>query len=134
MTKPFTHKHSVGFADCDMAGIVFYPRYFEMINAVVEGWFKHALDLPFRELHQDRKRAIPAVEINTRFTAMSRIDDDLTFHLSVKNMGSSSLTLAICGECDGEARLEADVTIVQVNMETGAATPWPDDWKERMTA
>ena len=30
----------VRFAHCDPAGIVFYARYFEMINGVVEDWVR----------------------------------------------------------------------------------------------
>ena len=33
----------VGFRHCDPAGIVFYPRYAEMVNDTVEHWFKHGL-------------------------------------------------------------------------------------------
>ena len=33
----------VQFAHCDPAGIVFYARYFEIINEVVEDWFEDAL-------------------------------------------------------------------------------------------
>ena len=32
----------VRFGDVDPAGIVFYPRYFEMLNAAVEDWFTMA--------------------------------------------------------------------------------------------
>ena len=35
----------VRFADCDPAGIVFYPRYMEMFNALVEDWFREGLKL-----------------------------------------------------------------------------------------
>ena len=31
----FTTQRKVRFQHCDPAGIVFYPRYFEMINSVV---------------------------------------------------------------------------------------------------
>ena len=29
----------VRFAQAGVSGLVFYPRYFEMINALVEDWF-----------------------------------------------------------------------------------------------
>ena len=29
----------IRFRHCDAAGIVFYPRYFEMMNDLVEDWF-----------------------------------------------------------------------------------------------
>ena len=36
---PFTLTHTVRFGDCDPAAIVFYPRYYEMLNATIEEWF-----------------------------------------------------------------------------------------------
>ena len=36
----------VRFSHCDPAGIVYFPRYFDMINGVVEDWFAGTLGLP----------------------------------------------------------------------------------------
>jgi 4-hydroxybenzoyl-CoA thioesterase len=35
------------FKHCDPTGIVFYPRFFEMINDAVEAMFSDLLDRPF---------------------------------------------------------------------------------------
>ena len=43
----FTYPHKVLFRHCDPAGIVFYPRYFEMMNDTVEAFFGTALDAPW---------------------------------------------------------------------------------------
>ncbi|KAF5290196.1 hypothetical protein FQR65_LT20676 [Abscondita terminalis] len=45
----------IGFRHCDPAGIVFYPRYAEMINDTVEHWFKHGLGMDFDCLHRPRQ-------------------------------------------------------------------------------
>ena len=34
--KVFSFSQDIGFRHCDPAGIVFYPRYFEMMNDAVE--------------------------------------------------------------------------------------------------
>ena len=39
----FTVDIPVRFQHTDPAGIVFYPRYFEMINQVIEDWFAEKL-------------------------------------------------------------------------------------------
>ncbi|MCO5127369.1 MAG: hypothetical protein M9957_08845 [Rhodobacteraceae bacterium] len=36
----------VGFNHCDPAGIVFYPRYFEMANTVCESFFMRLRAIP----------------------------------------------------------------------------------------
>ena len=39
------------FKHCDPAGIVFYPRYFEMMTGCVEHFFVEVLATPFKTLH-----------------------------------------------------------------------------------
>ena len=61
--RVFTTERRVRFADCDAAGIVFFPRYFEMLNGVVEDWFAGPLQTSFRELHVDRQVSVPTAVI-----------------------------------------------------------------------
>ena len=42
MAAPFVSQVEVRFRHFDPAGIVFYPRYFEMINDFVEEWFDYS--------------------------------------------------------------------------------------------
>ena len=122
----------VRFQHCDPAGIVFYPRYFEMINAVVENWFDEALHVPFSTLHFERNLAVPTVTIKTDFLAPSRLDDDLRMTLEVLALGGSSLNLKIRALCGDQERLSADVTLVCVAKETIKPTRWPDDIRSQV--
>lgn len=54
---PFVTTAKVRFAHADAAGIVFYPRYFEMLNGAVEDWFEQDIGLDFKTLHLDRNWA-----------------------------------------------------------------------------
>lgn len=102
----------VRFEHCDVAGIVFYPRYFEMISMAVEDWFQNELGLNYRQFHQVEKRGIPLVEIHCKFLKPSFLSETLTFRLSVRRLGRSSISLHIDTIGDGEVRMEADMTIV----------------------
>ena len=51
---PFETITKVRFAHIDGASIVFYPRYFEMLNAAVEDWFALELGVDFRSMHTNR--------------------------------------------------------------------------------
>ena len=55
------------FGHCDPAGIVYYPRYFEMLNELVEDWFAQALGLPFDVLIGQRRIGMPTAQLDTRF-------------------------------------------------------------------
>ena len=67
--KPFRKSVTIRFTHTDAAGIAFYPRYFGLINDLVEDWFGEGLGFDFRHLHIDEKRAVPTVHIEADFIA-----------------------------------------------------------------
>ncbi|WP_025896989.1 acyl-CoA thioesterase [Sneathiella glossodoripedis] len=126
----FVMKQKVLFQHCDPAGIVFYPRYFEMVNAVVESWFEEELDLSFAQLHFEHNLAVPTVSIKTDFRAPSRLGEMLSLTLDVQKLGGSSLNLKVKALCREEIRFEADVTLVCVSKQEIKPTRWPQGVRE----
>ncbi len=116
----------VRFQHCDPAGIVFYPRYFEMINACIEDWFAARLQAPFSRIHGPDAHAVPTARIEIAFTAPSRIDDLLEFELTPLRIGRSSVDLAIAVRCGAEARLNMTSTLVYISQASGRPVSWPD--------
>lgn len=123
----YQHQQKVLFQHCDPAGIVFYPRYFEMINGVVESWFEEGLKVPFSDLHFERGSAIPTVTINTTFKAPSRLGDILDVGITVKKIGGASLDLIILARANDETRFTSELTLVHVDKVSGKPCPWPQD-------
>jgi 4-hydroxybenzoyl-CoA thioesterase len=122
----------IRFAHCDPAGIVFYPRYVELCNEVVEDWFADGLGVSFEELHQRRHLGVPAVRLEVAFVAPSRIGDVLSFQLRVLELGRTSASLRIDARCGGEERVRFDLKIVQIDLGTGRPIPWDEDWRARL--
>jgi 4-hydroxybenzoyl-CoA thioesterase len=127
----FTTRRRVRFADCDAAGIVFFPRYFEMLNGVVEDWFAGPLDCSFGALHGDMASSVPTAAIEARFIAPSRLEDTLDFSLSVTGIGGASCALRHAISCGGETRFAATQTIVFVGRSM-KPEPWPTALRARM--
>lgn len=127
----FTTGRKVRFADCDAAGIVFFPRYFEMLNGVVEDWFAGPLDLSFRELHLERHASVPTAAVEARFIAPSRLEDDLTFALTVTRLGGASCALRHRISSGDDVRFKATQTIVFVGASL-KPEPWPETVRARM--
>lgn len=125
----YAFDQKVLFRHCDPAGIVFFPRYFEMINDCVEHFFTEGLGWPFEEIH--KVEAVPTAEISTRFVAPSRHGDRLHFVLTVTRVGRSSMAYRIDATCGAETRFNAAATLVHVNG-TGRPTPWPDDIRKKL--
>lgn len=120
----FERQEKVLFKHCDPAGIVFYPRYFEMMNDCVEAFFEDVLGAPFHALH--KTHGVPTAQIETRFVAPSRHGDTLTLTLFITRVGSSSASYRMTATCDAAVRFETMATLVFVN-DAGKATPWPDE-------
>jgi acyl-CoA thioesterase FadM len=85
----------ISFKHCDPAGIVFYPRYTEMVNDVVEHWFRHGLGCDFATLHGPRAIAIPVVKLQIDFSSPGFLGETLESELVVSRLGISSLSLRI---------------------------------------
>lgn len=122
----------VRFAHCDPAGIVFYARYFEMINGVVEDWFEDALEASFSGLLFHRNLATPTVHFDVEFTNRSMMGDRLTFATTVTRMGNSSFDLNHDVSCRGEIRMRVYQTLLFSDGNAEGSRPIPEDLRKRM--
>jgi len=114
MENAFIKKEKVRFQHVDYAGIVFYPRFLEMLNCLVEDFYEEALNLPFKNIH--KTGGIPTVDLKIQFKKAARLGDELTKYLWIKNLGGSSM---VCGfkfeHEDSSICLEGEVTLVKVD-------------------
>lgn len=130
----FTHSAPVRFHHCDPAGIVFYPRYFDMANEAVESWFAARLGTPFWALHGPMGLATPTVAMEVRFTAPSRHGDLLSIAIRALKVGRASLDIATTITAEAETRMEMRSTLVLTQRDGGRPCRWPDDIRARLLA
>lgn len=117
----------VRFGDCDAAGIVFYPRYFDMFNSLVEDWCREALDFSFSEIVTRRGWGLPTVHLEVDFLAPSVFGDVLSASLSVTALGKTSIGLDIILRSANSAdRVRGKVTLVLIDRKHHRAIPVPD--------
>lgn len=110
----FKTEIKVRFNHVDFAGIVFYPRYFEMFNQVIEEWCEGQLGYDFRRLDDDFNAGVPAVHIDVDFARASELGEVLTFTLAVESVGESSINIKLDAACNNELRLKANLTLVYI--------------------
>ena len=123
----YSKQETVRFGHCDPAGIVFYPRYFEMLNALIEDWFTLALGINYAELLGPRRVGVPTASVHSDFKRVSRMGDLLTQTLALKKLGRTSLTLtAIFSGEDGE-RVAFEQVLVCTDLNTHKPQPFPGD-------
>lgn len=123
----FTTRTQVRFADVDPAGIVFYPRYFEMLNGAVEDWFA-AMGLDFKTMHLGRHMGVPTVKLECTFLAPSELGDALTIAITPTQVGRSSCAIDyLVTGADGVDRLKASAVLVCMDLAAQKSMPWPED-------
>lgn len=127
---PYLRTIPVEFNHCDPAGIVFYPRYFEMTNSMVENFFADVLDYPYARVAAEH-RGVPTVRIETDFHAPSRLGDKVEWRLEITRIGTTSVQFLL--QAGDPARLTARLTLVWLTPQ-GRPEPWPEDVRRKMTA
>ena len=109
----FIKQEKIRFKHVDYAGIVFYPRFLEMLNDLVEDWFEEALDRPFSKIHETN--GIPTVDLKVQFKKAARLGETLSKKLWVIHLGDASVNCGFRFEDEnGKTCLEGEVTLVNV--------------------
>ncbi len=106
----FTNTRTVRIAwgDCDPAGIIYYPRYFEIFDASTALLFEAALGITKYEMFKQLAFAgFPLVRTGAKFHRPTRFGDDVTVESTI-TFGRSSFEVAhrltlkgdLCAECN----------------------------------
>ncbi len=128
----FQREIPVRFGHCDPATIVFYPRYFEMISALVEDWFEDGLEASAPGMMYHRGIVTPTVHFTVDFLNAAWFGDRLTFNLWVKKIGRTSCELLIEASHQGKVAMRVKQILVFMVERTRKATPIAPDIVHRM--
>lgn len=137
----FTQKVRLSFRHCDPAGLVFHPRYVEMVSETVEAFFADVLGWSYKEMHGPDDSAVPTVNLNMDLKAPAYLHDELTLSLTITHLGNSSAKFNVVATVEGEAdeKFNATSTMVRVKRSAGedenkgmTPAPWPDAVRAKM--
>jgi 4-hydroxybenzoyl-CoA thioesterase len=132
-----TRNVRIEWGDCDPAGIIFYPRYFEIFDASTAALFEYALGITKFEMFKTLPfSGWPLARTRARFLKPTRFGDDVTVETSVTFGRASfdiehklSLKGEVCAECsekrvwvvrDAEGRLKSHPVPDEVRAKFGA--------------
>ncbi|ATG21771.1 4-hydroxybenzoyl-CoA thioesterase [Ralstonia pickettii] len=131
----FSRTHRIRFAECDPAGIVFYPEYFVMFNNLLEAWIDSLVPEGFAGYIGQHRYGLPTVRLEADFRAISRMGDDVMLNLEVVRLGGKSMTLALtCTGSDGEVRMSVNQVVVSTSLRTHRAIDIPEVLRQALTA
>ena len=88
-----THLHPlcIRFGDCDPAGVVYFPRFFDWFHQAMETWFDESLEYAYASfIHQGW--GLPTVHTEADYKAPCGFGERVTVELRVPKLGGSSIT------------------------------------------
>lgn len=79
----FTLGMAIDWADCDPAGIVFYPQFFRMMNTATHMMFE-SVGLPFHEMiRKYGTQGVPMLDVQATFKSPARFGDKVVIESEV---------------------------------------------------
>ena len=110
--------------DTDAGGVVFYANYLRyMERARTEALRAAGVDLVEWQLRHRRLFVVRSVRID--YLAPARLDDELTVHAQIRNVGRASLVCEQPVERDGARLVDASVTLACIDADALRAVRIP---------
>jgi 4-hydroxybenzoyl-CoA thioesterase len=134
MSRVFTVEYPILFSHCDPAGIVYFPRLFDLLHRAMEDWFTFGLEERFADFIMTKRLGVPAVGTRVDFVGPARFGDLLRVELRVLKLGRSSVELGIDSFVGERPCFKARHTICCFSQQTVKAVPIPDELRARMEA
>ena len=132
----FTCYRIVRFGECDPAGVLYYPVYFDWTHQCMEAWFEDALEIPYSQAL--KTHGFPSKMASFQYHSPCRNGETIRMAFALKELRRRSfeIDLKLFGE-DDVLRAHGQVVCVCIGVEGSAfefqPTAIPSDWHARMS-
>jgi 4-hydroxybenzoyl-CoA thioesterase len=111
-----TRTERIYWGDCDPAGIIYFPRYFDMLDRSTTAMFEQALGMTkYRFLKAYDFHGYPMVDIRAQFLRTTTFGDDVVIETTAPEFKRSSFNITHSILKDGEVAVECSETRVWVS-------------------
>jgi acyl-CoA thioester hydrolase len=126
MPEPFRHRLRVRWSECDLQGVVFYPRYLAYLDDTVTELWREAVG-PYTQVAAEHGADMLVAEASMRYRGSARFDDELEIAATVTRLGDTSVTTAFRIErlADGALLTEGELRHVFIDPESFAKVEIP---------
>jgi len=132
VSKIFADEVLVHTADCDPAGIVFYPQFLVMTEGTKDNWFARGLGHSRLELLSKRRLTIEPENVSCEFAIPVRMGEVLTYELSVLKIDDPAVQIRIVGKRHTVEHLSITQTFAFVSLDTRRVVSIPEDLRPRI--
>jgi 4-hydroxybenzoyl-CoA thioesterase len=122
----------VRFGDCDPAGIVYFPRFFNFFHGCFEDFFRDCAGITYHQVIHGERVGFPVVHLEADFKVPLRQGDMTEVELAVKKLGHTSITCRyrVYNRATGHLCGESTITVVVVHLDTLQPLPIPEKYRQ----
>lgn len=117
----------IRFGDCDPAGIVYTPAYFDIFNDVVEEWHIACLGLDYYAIIGERKIGLGYGHASADFFRPGFMGDELSIAVALDKIGRASYALTLHAMKGNDEAVRGRLVIVTTSLTEHKAIPIPAD-------
>jgi len=132
VTQAFSVEVPIRFSNCDPAGIVYFPEFFDLINSLVEDWFTIGMATSYADLMMRAHIGTPTIDIQCEFIKPCRYGEHLKLELIVTKLGRTSFHLRETGTVDGELRWRTRHVLCFLSTESYRPVAISEELREKM--
>ncbi len=88
----FATSRRIDFPMVDLAGIVYYPKFWDLAHRFYEESWEYTCDIHYNELLQKHRIGFPLVHSEAKFLHPLSYGDTAFCNIVVKNIGNTSIT------------------------------------------
>jgi len=132
--KPFVVRRRIAFRDCDPAGIVYTPRFFDPMATGAMDLFMMELIGPMgQRMEEFTQLATPAKAVELVFHKPSPLGALIDITVNCADIGRSTFGMGLVAtDAEGDQLFSGRLTIICVDRDTFKAIPVPELLKEKL--
>lgn len=112
---------------CDPAGIVYTPHFFDVFNRSIEAWFDEALCIPYQEVIGSRRTGLGYVTAAATFFTPFMMGEEGDVFVAVNRIGTKSYNLTLHLMKGRREAVRGSFTTVTTDLDAHRSIEIPDD-------
>lgn len=130
----FRFRRVVRFGDCDPAGIVYTPRFVDMLNEALEAFFPGALGLDYYGLIRDEKVGLGYARIGCDFLRPGLLGEALDFTVRVGRISRASCVFVLHAHREETEVMRGTLVMVTTSLVSHRAISLPPTLRAALVA
>ncbi|QFT61179.1 1,4-dihydroxy-2-naphthoyl-CoA hydrolase (plasmid) [Sulfitobacter sp. THAF37] len=128
----WSYRHIFRHGQCDPAGIVYTPEFFNVFNHAIEAWFCDCLGLNYYDFIGPRRIGLGYVNAHAEFFSPVRMGDQVEYFVRVSRIGGKSYALELNAMLGDTEALRGLFTTVTTDLDTHRSVAIPTDLRDAL--